>query len=97
MSRFVVVLAPAAEADVGEALRWYRERNAMVADAFREAVFDAIDQIADQPLKHPVDIDGNRKRILRRFPYSVWYEFAGETVTVLAVAHHRRLPGPWKR
>ena len=37
----------------------------------------------------PVNDDGTRKRSLRRFPYSVWFEVQGNTVTVIAVAHHR--------
>jgi toxin ParE1/3/4 len=34
--------------------------------------------------------------VLHRFPYSVIYEVQEHTVTALAVAHHRRLPGYWK-
>ena len=42
------------------------------------------------------DEEGNRKRVLHRFPYSVIYEVLGSTVTVLAMAHHRRKPGYWR-
>jgi len=34
--------------------------------------------------------------VLHRFPYSVFYEVLGATMTVLAVAHHRRNPGYWR-
>ena len=95
MSRFAVVFAPAAEADIVDGFCWYRERNGLVADAFRDEVFSAVDRIAEQPFKHPIDGDGNRQRVLRRFPYSVFYDLTGTTVTVLAVAHHRRKPGYW--
>lgn len=96
MSDFTVVLAPAAEQDVADAFLWYLERNAQVADGFRAEVFDAIDRIADTPLRRPADDDGNRKLMLKRFPYSVFYEVLGTTVTVLAVAHHRRRPNYWQ-
>ena len=43
----------------------------MAADGFRIGVFDAIDQIGDAPLSWPVDEDGSRKYVLRRFPFSV--------------------------
>jgi plasmid stabilization system protein ParE len=95
VSRHVVELAPAAEADIREAFIWYRERNALIADAFRAEVFDAIDRIGDAPLAKGADEDGNRKRVLHRFPYSVIYEVQQNMVTVLAVAHHRRRPGYW--
>lgn len=95
MSHHVVQLAPAAEADIREVFIWYRERNALIADGFRAEVFDAIDRISDAPLTNGADEDGNRKRVLRRFPYSVVCEVQENMVTVLAVAHHRRKPGYW--
>lgn len=95
MSGYVVELAPAAEADIREAFTWYRERNALIADAFRTEVFETIDRIGDAPLAKAADEEGNRKRVLHRFPYSVIYEVQANTVTVLAVAHHRRRPGYW--
>ena len=43
----------------------------------------------------PVDAEGVRYFILRRFPYTIHYEVAASFVTVLAVAHQRRRPGYW--
>ena len=96
MTRFVAVLAPGAESDIAQAFAWYRERNALVAQAFRSEVFDAIDRIAAAPLGRPEDDEGNRNRVLHRFPYTVHYEVVKTTVTILAVAHHRRRPGYWR-
>jgi plasmid stabilization system protein ParE len=53
VSGYVVELAPAAEADIREAFTWYRERNALIADAFRTTVFDTIDRIGESPLAKP--------------------------------------------
>jgi plasmid stabilization system protein ParE len=69
----------------------------MLLRGFRAEVFDAIDRLADTPLSWPADDEGNRRRVLRRFPYSVWFEVLESTVTVLAVAHHRRRPGYWRK
>lgn len=44
----------------------------------------------------PEDEDAIRRHILRHFPYTVFYEILGNTVTVLAVAHQRRRPGYWR-
>ena len=68
MSGFSVVLAPAAERDIAAAFIWYRERNALAADGFRAEVFDVIDHIGDSPLSRPADEEGNRHRVLTRFP-----------------------------
>ena len=96
MSERAVVLAPAAEGDIADAFVWYRERNALVADAFRTEVFATIDRIAAAPMAKAADEDGNRKRVLRRFPYTVYYDVTDRLITILAVAHHRRSPGYWR-
>ena len=96
MSAFIVVLASAAESDISDAMLWYRERHALAADGFRAEVFDIIEHIADAPLSRPADEDGNRHRLLKRFPYSVFYDVIGNTVIIMAVAHHRRRPSYWR-
>ena len=95
MSEFTVVLAPRAENDIAEAFGWYLARNATAADAFRAEVFETIDRLAEAPLSWPEDNEGNPKRVVKRFPYTVWFEVLGSTVTVLAVAHHKRRPAYW--
>jgi plasmid stabilization system protein ParE len=75
VSRYLVELAPAAEVDIADAFLWYRDRNAPTADAFRAEVFDTIDRIEAAPLAKGLDEEGNRKRVLHRFPYSVIWPF----------------------
>ncbi|HSV44962.1 MAG TPA: type II toxin-antitoxin system RelE/ParE family toxin, partial [Ramlibacter sp.] len=74
MTGFVVVLSPEAERDISEAFLWYRERNALAAGAFRTEVFDSVERIAEAPLTWPADDEGNRRRVVRHFPYTVIYE-----------------------
>jgi hypothetical protein len=45
---YVLEIAPGAEGDIAAAFNWYRERNALIADAFRAEVFDTIERIADR-------------------------------------------------
>jgi hypothetical protein len=33
--------------------------------------------------------------VVKRFPYTVWFDVQGSTVIVLAVAHHKRRPAYW--
>ena len=96
MSAYHVEIAPAAERDIQEAFLWYRERNGLIADAFRTEVLDAIDRAGASPLGRAADPLGIRRRVVHRFPYSVVYEVTENTVTILAVAHHRRLPDYWR-
>lgn len=36
-----------------------------------------------------------RRRILRQFPYSIFYIVEDDNVVIIAIAHHKRRPGYW--
>lgn len=95
MTRFIVEILPLAEAEIREAFVWYHERSPLAADSFRAEVFDKIEALCRDGDLWPMDADGIRFRPLNRFPYTVHYDLTGSVVTVLAVAHQRRLPGYW--
>jgi plasmid stabilization system protein ParE len=40
-------------------------------------------------------LTGIRRRMLRKFPYSLYYIREHGDLLILAVAHHRRRPGYW--
>jgi len=96
VSRFSIVLLPEAEAEVREAFLWYLERSTVAASEFRTEALEAIDGLAKSAHTWPIDEDGVRHLVLRRFPFTVVYELDSDRVTVLAVAHHRRRPGYWR-
>ena len=95
MTRFAVEILPEAEAEIGEAFRWYMERSPIAADAFRAEIFEAIDGLRESADSWPLDDDGVSRYVLRHFPYTVHYEILDERAIVLAVAHQRRRPGYW--
>jgi plasmid stabilization system protein ParE len=53
--------------------------------------------IAESPLVGIELRPGVRRRMLRRFPYSILYTLENDEVLVIAVAHQRRRPGYWNR
>ena len=36
-----------------------------------------------------------RRRVLRRFPYSIFYVVDPDVIIIVALAHHKRRPGYW--
>jgi plasmid stabilization system protein ParE len=96
VSRFRVQIGPDAEAELRDAFHWYRKRSPLAAEAFRSAVIEAIDALADRADLWPKDGDGFHFHPLSRFPYTVWYDLAADIATVLAIAHQHRRPGYWK-
>ena len=96
MSSFDVSVLPDAEAEAREAFLWYFERSPVAAETFRSELFRAIDGLGATANNWPEDEGGIRHYHLRHFPYTLMYELAGGSVTVLAVAHQRRRPGYWQ-
>ena len=97
MKGYRVKVAAIAESDIRDVMLWYGERNEIMSEAFRAEVFDVIDRIGESPLNKSADDQGDRRRILHRFPYSVVYDIQENTVRILAITHHRRQPGYWRK
>jgi len=78
-------------------MRWYESREKGLGVEFVALVDEAFRRIADSPERWPLWREGRpyRKKVVRRFPYTVFFTTDGESATVLAVAHQRRRPGYW--
>ena len=90
-------LAPDVERDVSEAYNWYNERRIGLGEEFLTCVDACIQSICRNPEMHPIVYDNCRRGLVRRFPYSVFYEHYGDTVTVFAVFHNAQNPQKWRR
>lgn len=95
MSQLPVLLSASAETDIDAALAWYAERSIPASIRFRAEVIAAIDTIAASPHRWPADDEGDRRVVLRRFPFSVVHFVTTDAAIVLAVAHHRKMPKYW--
>jgi len=82
--------------DAEGAARWYAERSPTAAVRFSAELDIAEAAILDRPEAWPTVGDGNRRYLLRRFPFSVVYRVEQSRVLIVAVAHARRRPGYWK-
>jgi plasmid stabilization system protein ParE len=91
-----VEIAPAALDEVAEAADWYESRQVGLGRTLVDAFEHGVQQIADHPLAwHPLGHTLRRYR-LDRFPYGIIYHVLGETVRVVAFAHHSRRPRYWR-
>ena len=78
------------------AARWYAERSPRAAARFSLELDEAETAIVDRPEAWPTAGSGNRRYLLRRFPFSVIYRVEESRRLIVAVAHARRRPGYWK-
>jgi len=96
MPRIAVGFAPAAAEEVAAAEAWYRAQSELASSAFLAELDRAIACIGDAPERWTEHAHGTRRFVMRRFPFSIVYHVGPSTITIIAVAHARRLPGYWE-
>lgn len=102
MSRKPVVLRKRARRDIDRAVEHYlAEANPAVAMAFIDAVEESHRLIAEQPATgspryaHELDLPGLRTRLVRKFPYLIFYVEQATEVDVWRVLHGARDVPAW--
>jgi plasmid stabilization system protein ParE len=92
-----VVFGVTAAAELAEADAWYRARSAELAARFLTEIETVIERIATAPAQFPIVHRDIRRARCRRFPYSLFFRVAGDTVQVIACFHSSRDPRHWRR
>ena len=88
---------PKADDEVLDAARFYEKRNEGLGWRFLSAVRDAETRIARTPRTFRLLEGEFRRCIVRGFPHSLIFRPDDGGVLVVAVAHHSRRPGYWRR
>ena len=91
-----LVIAPEAQQDLDEAYAWYESRRPGLGEDFLTRVDAAVQAVCRQPESKAVVFENYRRALVRRFPYAVFYEYVGNTVTVYCVFHTSRDPEKWR-
>jgi len=92
-----LIVAPEAEQDLAEAYAWYEGRRIGLGEEFLSSVDACIQNILRNPELHRVVHEDYRRGLVRRFPYAIFYEYAGDTVTLYCVFHTSRDPEKWRQ
>lgn len=91
-----LVVAPQALAELHDAAAFYTHKaNIELGLAFVAEFERTASLLASNPMLGAAFRSTRRRYLLRRFPYSIIYQIAGDELRVIAVAHHRRRPGYW--
>jgi toxin ParE1/3/4 len=90
------VLRPAQE-DLGEGVEFYGKIRVALGRAFVDEVKRGYAQLKREPLiGSPIEYD-ERKYVLQDFPYNLIYRIEEGMIVILAVAHHSREYGYWRK
>jgi plasmid stabilization system protein ParE len=85
----------AAEHELLHAVGYLELRAKGLGRRFFADVRRAEEPMARFPEAAPEIRPGIRRRMLQKFPYSLFYTIESGDLLILAVAHHRRRPGYW--
>jgi len=91
-----LVVSPPALAELHDAATFYKlKANVELGLAFVAEFERTANLVLSNPLLGAVFRGTRRRYLLRRFPYGIIYQVTAEELRIIAVAHHRRLPGYW--
>ena len=88
---------PLAEAELAAAALFCEARVPGLGEAFLEEIGRCFERARHSPESGAPCYGRFRRMLVRRFPYAVVYDVSPDAVTIIAVAHQRRIPGYWRR
>ena len=91
-----ISLSEEAQADADSAIDWYIGESAFIAaEDFINEIERALGLLKQFPALGAGGMHKARSFPLHGFPYSLIYRLQGDTVRVIAIAHHSRRPAYW--
>lgn len=95
--RPAVVVHAEARRELIEARAHYDERREGFGPLFVDAIERELELLVEFPRIGKPLILGARRRTLRDWPYSIVYQPILGGIYILAIVHHKRRPGHWRR
>ena len=84
-----------AEIELNDAAIYFENEKEGLGFRFLAAMQTAVTHIQEHPQASPIIIEDIRRKVLRRFPYSIFYSIKPDRIRILAVAGQRRRPLYW--
>lgn len=99
--RRVRILEEAAEEAI-EAVSWYEQEHPGLGIEFSHAINAALDllELNIVPLASLpgiIGVSGIKRLVLKRFPFDIVVRELADEIVVIAIAHHSRRPGYWRK
>jgi len=94
---YKILVQPEAENDLISAARWYEKKLKGLGESYLLSVDSTIQAIMQNPELFPIIINGIRRALIRKFPFSVFYLIDKERINIIAVFHTSRDPNNWEK
>lgn len=87
-----IALLPAAQADLEDGFWFYEAQTQGLGSYFLESLISDVESLRLFAGVHPKPLGGFHRTLSKRFPFAIYYDFDGDTATVVAVLDCRRNP-----
>jgi plasmid stabilization system protein ParE len=91
-----IIITPAAELDIADAIDWYGAISPELPLVFRLVLDTTLGLVAEFPDSYALVARGLRRALLRRFPHGVFYRHEASVIQVVAVLPTTREPRVWQ-
>ena len=83
---YVLCSVPEVEEDAVAAYAWYEEKAQGLGEEFLRAFYACTNEIARTPMISPVVRQEFRRRLLRRFPYAIYFRVENDEVVIFGLS-----------
>ena len=83
---------PQIEEDLAVGYTWYEARSAGLGEEFLRTIYSSFGEISHNPMLWPKVHEQFRRRLLRRFPYAVYFTTNDSQIVVFGIFHCARDP-----
>lgn len=88
---------PQVEMDVRNGRTWYEAKAPGLGEEFLRVFYACAEELARDPQIYPRIHREFRRRLLRRFPYAIYFRIEGDRVVVFGLFHCARDPRRLRR
>ncbi|MEK6651503.1 MAG: type II toxin-antitoxin system RelE/ParE family toxin [Nitrospirota bacterium] len=89
---FTLRFLPEVEEDAINGYVWYETKSKGLGEDFLRMFYAYANEITWNPLLHPKAYQDFRRRLLRRFPYAIYFTIEKKQVVVFGLFHCARNP-----
>ena len=88
---------PQVETDAWNGRTWYENKSPGLGEEFLHVFYACSEELAQNPQMYPTIHGDFRRRLLRRFPYAIYFRVEGDYIVVFGLFHCARDPRRLRR
>jgi plasmid stabilization system protein ParE len=86
------ILSSLASKELEEGREYYDFQKEGLGNEFKKIIKSGIDEIFASPHLYPIVIAPLHRKVISRFPYSIFYRIDEDAIVILSIAHQHRQP-----